>query len=162
MQTAVSPVCRPPFCVPAFPSAAASGSQLGRSWRLWRACTRTPPGEADRHTAPFRPAIPPHEPFGIRLRNLGGGRFSGTYGGPGRWHTPCWVPAHESAFSDSRTQPGDHSMKLTHIIFVALAVLLPTSWTFAKAEDAPAPADAKKKKKAKKTKKTTEEKTETK
>jgi len=44
-------------------------------------------------------------------------------------------------------------MKLTRVIFVALAVLLPASWTVAKAEDAPAPADAKKEKKAKKGKK---------
>ena len=46
-------------------------------------------------------------------------------------------------------------MKLTRIIFLALAVLLPTSWTVAKAEDAPA-ADApagKKEKKSKKAKK---------
>ncbi len=52
-------------------------------------------------------------------------------------------------------------MKLTRVIFIALAILLPASWTVAKAEDAPAPADAKKEKKAKKSKKTTEEKTET-
>jgi hypothetical protein len=44
-------------------------------------------------------------------------------------------------------------MKLTRVIFVALAVLLPTAWTVAKAEDAPAPAEAKKEKKAKKSKK---------
>jgi hypothetical protein len=44
-------------------------------------------------------------------------------------------------------------MKLTRIIFIALAVLLPASWTVARAED-PAPAgDAKKEKKAKKGKK---------
>lgn len=44
-------------------------------------------------------------------------------------------------------------MKLTRIIFVALAILLPTAWTVAKAEDAPAPAEGKKEKKAKKAKK---------
>ena len=45
-------------------------------------------------------------------------------------------------------------MKLARVIFVALAVLLPVSWTAAKAEDAPAPAgDMKKEKKAKKGKK---------
>jgi len=44
-------------------------------------------------------------------------------------------------------------MKLTRVIFVALAVLLPASWTVAKAEDAPPAADAKKEKKAKKGKK---------
>jgi hypothetical protein len=45
-------------------------------------------------------------------------------------------------------------MKLTRIIFLALAVLLPTSWTVAKAEDAPAAdAPAKKEKKGKKAKK---------
>ncbi|MES1158100.1 MAG: hypothetical protein ABUL67_03270 [Haliangium ochraceum] len=47
-------------------------------------------------------------------------------------------------------------MKLTRIIFLALAVLLPTSWTVANAEE-PAPAagagEAKKEKKAKKGKK---------
>ena len=45
-------------------------------------------------------------------------------------------------------------MKLTRVVFLALAVLLPASWTVAKAEDAPA-ADAptKKEKKAKKSKK---------
>jgi hypothetical protein len=45
-------------------------------------------------------------------------------------------------------------MKLTRIVFLALAVLLPTSWTVAKAEDAPAAdAPAKKEKKGKKAKK---------
>ena len=44
-------------------------------------------------------------------------------------------------------------MKLTRIVFIALAILLPTSWTVAKAADE-APADgAKKEKKAKKGKK---------
>jgi hypothetical protein len=46
-------------------------------------------------------------------------------------------------------------MKLTRIVFLALAVLLPTSWTVAKAaDDAPAgDAPAKKEKKGKKGKK---------
>jgi len=45
-------------------------------------------------------------------------------------------------------------MKLTRIIFIALAVVLPASWTVARAEEpAPAAADAKKEKKAKKAKK---------
>ena len=45
-------------------------------------------------------------------------------------------------------------MKLTRVVFLALAVLLPASWTVAKAEDAPAAdAPAKKEKKAKKSKK---------
>ena len=45
-------------------------------------------------------------------------------------------------------------MKLTRIIFIALAVLLPTSWTIANANEEAAPAgDAKKEKKAKKGKK---------
>ena len=45
-------------------------------------------------------------------------------------------------------------MKLTRIIFIALAVVLPASWTVARAEDpAPAAGDAKKEKKAKKAKK---------
>jgi hypothetical protein len=45
-------------------------------------------------------------------------------------------------------------MKLTRVIFLALAVLLPTSWTIAHAEDAPAAdAPAKKEKKSKKSKK---------
>ena len=45
-------------------------------------------------------------------------------------------------------------MKLTRVIFLTLAVLLPTSWTVAQAADAP-PADApvKKEKKSKKSKK---------
>jgi hypothetical protein len=42
-------------------------------------------------------------------------------------------------------------MKLTRTIFLALAVLLPVSWTVAKAEDAP-PAEGKKEKKSKKKK----------
>jgi hypothetical protein len=49
---------------------------------------------------------------------------------------------------------------LTRIMFLALAVLLPTSWTVAKAEDAPAAdAPAKKEKKAKKKKADKAEKT---
>jgi hypothetical protein len=44
-------------------------------------------------------------------------------------------------------------MKLTRTIFLALAVLVPTSWTIAKAEDAPPADGAKKEKKAKKSKK---------
>ena len=44
-------------------------------------------------------------------------------------------------------------MKLTRIIFLALAVMVPTSWTIAKAEDAPATDAPKKEKKAKKSKK---------
>ena len=44
-------------------------------------------------------------------------------------------------------------MKLTRIIFIALAIVLPTTWTVARAEE-PAPAEgAKKEKKAKKSKK---------
>lgn len=44
-------------------------------------------------------------------------------------------------------------MKLTRTIFLALAVLIPTSWTIAKAEDAPATDAPKKEKKGKKAKK---------
>ena len=47
-------------------------------------------------------------------------------------------------------------MKLVRSIFLALAVLLPTAWTMAKAADAPAgdaAGDAKKEKKSKKSKK---------
>jgi hypothetical protein len=52
-------------------------------------------------------------------------------------------------------------MKLTRVVFLALAVLLPASWTVAKAEDAPAAdAPAKKEKKAKKSKKSAEPKDE--
>jgi len=43
-------------------------------------------------------------------------------------------------------------MTLTRILFVALAVVLPTSWTIAKAEDAP-PAEGAKKESKKKGKK---------
>ena len=50
-----------------------------------------------------------------------------------------------------------HIMKLTRIVFLALAVLLPTSWTIAQAADAPpADAPAKKTKKSKKSKKAAE------
>ena len=50
-------------------------------------------------------------------------------------------------------------MTLVRMTFLALAVLLPTTWTMARAEDKPAAADApageaKKEKKAKKAKKT--------
>jgi hypothetical protein len=51
-------------------------------------------------------------------------------------------------------------MKLTRIVFIALAVLLPTSWTVARAADEAAPAaggEAKKEKKAKKGKKAEKE-----
>ncbi len=41
-------------------------------------------------------------------------------------------------------------MNLTRIIFLAAAVLIPTSWTIAKADDAPAGETQKKDKKAKK------------
>ena len=47
-------------------------------------------------------------------------------------------------------------MKLVRSIFLALALLLPTAWTMAKAADAPAgdaAGDAKKEKKSKKSKK---------
>jgi hypothetical protein len=55
--------------------------------------------------------------------------------------------------------PKEKSMNLTRAIFLALAVLVPTSWTIAKAEDAPAAdAPAKKEKKAKKKKADKEEK----
>ncbi len=47
-------------------------------------------------------------------------------------------------------------MKLTRIIFIALAVMLPTTWTIAKAGDE-APAEGKKEKKAKKGKKAEKE-----
>jgi len=48
-------------------------------------------------------------------------------------------------------------MKLTRIVFIALAVLLPASWTVAKAADEAAPAEGKKEKKAKKGKKADKE-----
>jgi hypothetical protein len=44
-------------------------------------------------------------------------------------------------------------MKLTRIFFLAMAVMLPTTWTIAKADDAPAAEAPKKEKKAKKGKK---------
>jgi hypothetical protein len=44
-------------------------------------------------------------------------------------------------------------MNLTRTIFLAFAILIPTSWTIAKAEDAPAAETPKKEKKAKKGKK---------
>jgi hypothetical protein len=51
-------------------------------------------------------------------------------------------------------------MNLTRIILVAFAVLIPTSWTIAKADDAPAAETPKKEKKAKKSKKADGEKKE--
>ena len=48
-------------------------------------------------------------------------------------------------------------MKLTRIIFIALAVMLPTTWTIAKAGDEAAPAEGKKEKKGKKAKKADKE-----
>jgi hypothetical protein len=51
-------------------------------------------------------------------------------------------------------------MKLTRTIFLALAVLLPVSWTVAKAADEAAPAEGKKEKKSKKSKKADGEKKE--
>jgi len=51
-------------------------------------------------------------------------------------------------------------MKLTRIFFLAMAVLLPTSWTVARADDAPAAETPKKEKKAKKGKKAEGEKKE--
>ncbi len=51
-------------------------------------------------------------------------------------------------------------MNFTRMIFLALAVLIPTSWTMAKAEDAPATDAPKKEKKAKKSKKAEGEKKE--
>jgi hypothetical protein len=63
---------------------------------------------------------------------------------------------------DSLSAPSpqkEKSMNFTRAIFLALAVLVPTSWTIAKAEDAPAAdAPAKKEKKAKKKKADKEEK----
>jgi hypothetical protein len=56
-------------------------------------------------------------------------------------------------FSERRYVKREKYMNLTRAIFLALAVLVPTSWTIAKAEDAPAAdAPAKKEKKAKKKK----------
>ena len=52
-------------------------------------------------------------------------------------------------------------MKLTRILFLAMAVTIPTSWTIAKAaDDAPAAETPKKEKKAKKGKKAEGEKKE--
>jgi hypothetical protein len=55
----------------------------------------------------------------------------------------------------NRSEPKqENSMNLTRIIFLALAVVLPASWTVAHAEEgAPAAGEAKKEKKAKKAKK---------
>ena len=50
-------------------------------------------------------------------------------------------------------------MNLTRTIFLAIAVLLPASWTIAKADDAPAGETPKKEKKAKKGKKADGDKT---
>jgi hypothetical protein len=74
-----------------------------------------------------------------------------------------WMGAfHGTASACNTTHPDDSrpnssrrkSMNLTRVVFLALAVLLPTSWTIAHAEDAPAAdAPAKKEKKGKKAKK---------
>jgi hypothetical protein len=56
-------------------------------------------------------------------------------------------------------------MKLSRIVFIALAILLPTSWTVAKAGDEAPAGETKTTKKSKKSKKadgTSEDKTETK
>ena len=44
-------------------------------------------------------------------------------------------------------------MNLTRVLFIALAIALPASWTVAKAEEGAAPAEGKKEKKGKKAKK---------
>jgi len=69
------------------------------------------------------------------------------------WHDACFgVPA--LGRSRPHTTSRRNSMNLTRVVFLALAVLLPTSWTIAHAEDAPAAdAPAKKEKKGKKAKK---------
>ena len=56
-------------------------------------------------------------------------------------------------FESVRPQHKEIHMNLTRVLFIALAITLPASWTVAKAEDAPA-ADgaAKKEKKGKKAK----------
>src|SRR3712207_8775754 len=43
-----------------------------------------------------------------------------------RWHMPCTVGGLDHSRSNTNRR---HSMKLTRIIFIALAVLLPASWT---------------------------------
>jgi len=56
--------------------------------------------------------------------------------------------------SDRFTPHKEISMNLTRVLFIALAIALPASWTVAKAEDAPAAEGAaKKEKKGKKAKK---------
>jgi hypothetical protein len=67
------------------------------------------------------------------------------------WHVGC-LRSSSPAFRHG--QPRRRlTMKLTRTIFLALAVLVPTSWTIAKAEDAPPADGAKKEKKSKKSKK---------
>ena len=61
-----------------------------------------------------------------------------------------------SSESDSKTNAQEKTMKLIRACFLVLAVLLPTSWTIARAEDAPKDdkgGEMKKEKKAKKSKK---------
>jgi hypothetical protein len=61
---------------------------------------------------------------------------------------------HWARSSDRVNIQGETPMKLTRILFLAMAVMIPTSWTIAKADDAPAAEAPKKEKKAKKAKKT--------
>ena len=73
------------------------------------------------------------------------------------WHTRCIVATRDWPLrSAASTQNQESPMTLVRSIFLALAVMLPTAWTVARAADAPAgeaAGDAKKEKKAKKGKK---------
>jgi hypothetical protein len=83
------------------------------------------------------------------------GRFS-LAARSGRWHAACCCEAPVPDVSISFHHK-EITMKLTRVLFLALAVLLPATWTVAKAEDAPATdAPAKKEKKSKKKKAATD------
>ena len=60
------------------------------------------------------------------------------------------VIAPTGAKLQNRNQKQETSMKLTRAIFIALAVLVPATWTIAKAAGDEKPADEKKEKKGKK------------
>jgi hypothetical protein len=77
--------------------------------------------------------------------------FSG--GGEALWHVRCTrVPATRSPRSAPKQNNPNQEFIMIRSIFLALALLLPVSWTVARAADE-APAGEKKEKKAKKGKK---------
>jgi hypothetical protein len=85
------------------------------------------------------------------------GNYSFTYAVTKLAHTlHVWGTRGDRTGSPPTNPNQEFTMKLVRSIFLALALLLPTAWTMAKAADAPAgdaAGDAKKEKKSKKSKK---------